>query len=696
MKELVPSRIREGHAVVTKRDRPSKFATITQGSARFFGSYVESPNGVYLAAFADGHFQKIGNERKWVYGQVFLVKNLKTVLWRKRLGRPNDGAVSNNGRVAINDWLKMKQTLGGKFYIFDKRSRVIVEREFSSNLATCAISQTGNYAVASTAFPDNRIYFFDSENGELKWSYENHSREPVLGLSIFDGRVEVWTGKSGATKKHDYSLDFEGGLTEEDVQKLKQVRAISKGKIEDSINLLIEFLRSPDKSQVRKGLKELRLLTRRFKNCERLLTPYVSSHLSDEDEEISQLSEDIILRFGERNPDAIEPAVQTILTRIEERSNRYRENDLRILGMLGRIKPQWVENQIPVIIDDLANSPSWNARRFAAFALGDIGSVDPEAVKESIPILARYLGSSDWWLPELRKAEKEEISVPGITISISLGEGPDPEIWVRDATIAALGNIGGKSPEIVKDAIPMIISCLERPEPYTRKKAVVALGQIAKIGSNYVESAIPTLERMAREDPNTKVMLEAKRLLEKISPQAAELSISNIPHLITNLSSEKKVVRYKSIQELERMFYARPSLPEHYYSKALLLMSQASSDLMRCIQEIEEDLKVSQDKTTQLLLLESLLMAKRSFLEFIVGEHVNTDSLRCKFCGRVYKANGIRNHLSRTHPERWKSIRPYNDEILQHLENKNQSGLSPDEWERQLLEKYEGISPTHN
>lgn len=681
---MTSGHIEKGQAVVTKRYPPSKFVEITQGSARFFGSYEESPNGVYLVAFADFD------------GQVCLVKNPRTVLWSRKLERPNDGAVSNNGRVAINDWLKIKQKLGGKFYVLDQNGRILVMKEFNNNLGTCAISQEGNYAVVSTLFPDNTVYFFDNENGELKWSYKNHSREPVLGLSISDGKVKVWTGKSGATKKYNYSLTPEGRLSKEDVVRVRQVESISKSKIEDSVKTLIGFLRSPDKDNVRKGLKELRVLTHRFRKFERLLTPYISSHLSDEDEEISQLSEDIILKFGQRDPDAIEPAVQTILKRIKERPNRYRENDLRILGMLGRIKPQWVKNQIPVIVSDLRNSSSWNSRRFAAYALGDIGSVDPELVEKSVPILARYLGSSDRWLLKLREAEKEEISVEGMTISISLGGGPSPEVWVRDAAIVALGNIGERNPEIVKGTIPSIISCLKRSELYTRKKAVVALGQIAKTGRSYLEPAISTLERMAKEDPDRKVKLEAKRLLESISPQAAEHSISSIPQLIESLSSEDKLVRYKSLRELERMFYAHPSLPEQYYQKALLLMNEASSDLWLCIEKIEQELKMSQDETTRLLLLESLLVARRTFLEFIVGKYVSINSIQCKFCGKAYKASGIRNHLSRTHTEEWKSIRPYNDIIRQHLENKNQSGLSSDEWEHQLLERYRKISGTHN
>jgi HEAT repeat protein len=681
VQKLISSQIREGQAIVKKSGSWSKFVTVTQGSARFFGSYGESPNRVFLVAFEDSD------------GQVFLVKNLRSILWSRRLERPNDGVVSNNGRVAINDWLRIKQRLGGRFYIIDQNGKILVKKDFSSNLGTCAISQDGNYAVVSTLFPENTIYFFDIENGKLKWSYKNHSREPVLGLSISNGRVEVLTGKSGATKKYDYSLTLEGRPSRQDFVKLLQVRTISRGKIEDSIRMLIGVLRSPNKDQVRKGLKELRVLTHRFKKYERLLTPYVSPHLIDKDEEISQLSEDIILKFGERDPEAIEPAVWTILKRIEEHPKKYRENDLRILGMLGRIKPQWVENQIPIIIADLKNSSSWNARRFAAFALGEIGSLNSELVKESIPTLAKYLGSSDWWLPKIKEAEKEEISVQGIKISISLG-GPDPEVWVRDAAISALGNIGGKSPEMVKDTIPMIISCLGRPEPYTRKRAVVALSQIAKKGRIYVESTIPILKTMVREDHDKKVVLEAKRLLESISPQAAERFISNIPHLIASLSNENKLVRYKTIRELELMFYNRPSLPKQYYHKALLLMNEAASNLTQCIERIEEELKVSQNNTIRLLLLESLLMAKRTFLEFTVGDFVNSESLKCKFCGKVYKANGIRNHLARTHPERWKDIQPYTDDIKKHLQNKNKTGLSAEEWENRLLEKYEKISRT--
>ena len=132
------------------------------------------------------------------------------------------------------------------------------------------------------------------------------------------------------------------------------------------------------------------------------------------------------------------------------------------------------------------------------------------------------------------------------------------------------------------------------------------------------------------------------------------------------------------------------------YRAALSVMHHLSSKLKLCIENIKEELETPEDKTIRLLLLESLLVAKRTFLEFIVGEYVNEEKLRCKLCGRVFKRRGISNHLTRAHHEIWKSIRPYDDIALQHLRNKNETSLSSEEWERQLLARYEKISRKHN
>jgi hypothetical protein len=696
---MISEQIGEGSAVVEKEDvdSPVRFVTIKQGKARFFSPFSESPNGIYLLAFADGHSERIGNQEKWVDGQVCLIKDSKTVLWSKRLGRPMDGKVSDNGKVAINDSIKMKRTLGGKFYVFDEAGKLLVEREFDSNLNKCAISKDGNYAVVSTAVPDNSIYLFDVVSGALKWQFKN---PPSMALDLsFSQNYEilVYTRRREGDQSYDYSLTLEGKLSEESAKEFEKLKQIKEGK--ESLNALVSFLGSPNSSKILNGLNTIQSLfyreDRKFSYHE--LIPHLLPHIESSDPQISRLSIKLLLQAARKSPESAQNVVPRIIKKCKSLLNTRFEGEYAImtLGEIGALNSDWANEVMPFIIDRLENSLVWNERRFAAFAIGQIGKVNPDLVKKAIPILTRYLGNSDWWLPQVEESQRETMEVKGIKITIDMGGlvgGPNPEVWVRDAALGTLGDIGENFPEVVKESISLIVSCLQRPEPYTRKKAIIALGQIAKKGRSYIESVIPALEKIAEHDSDQKVRFEAKRVLESVSPRAAELSVSNIPKLIASLSSEDKLIRYRSLRELERMFHARSSLPEKYYNEALQVMKKSSSDLVQCIERIEEELSVSEDETTRSLLLESLLMAKRTFLEFIAGEFIGIDSLKCRFCGKVYKAGGLRNHLSKAHPEKWKDIRPYNDVIQKHLEVKNLSGLSFEEWERQLLEKYENIS----
>jgi hypothetical protein len=503
-----------GQVTIKEKDVQRKFIKLEQGMKSFFGRYEESVDGSYIAAFNDGYLQRTKNGEEWIAGTIYLIRGTM-VLWRKNLERPNDAAVANNGSMVVNDWLYVKQKLGGKFYVFNQKGDLVLQKQFDSNLCSCAITKEGNYAVVSTAFPENTIHFFDINNCELKWSYKNHSREVVLGLSFLDDKIRVMTGKSVATRKYNFSLDFLGNLGEEDAMRLEQVRKISKGVIEDSISMLVSFLDSSDKNQVLRGLNELRASTSRFNKHSRVLAAHVANHILDEDKEISQISEDTILKFGEKDAGAVEPAVQTILKRIDTFPDEYQENDLRLLGMLGKIKPQWIRNRIPWIIGKLRNSAMWNERRFAAISIGMIGSTDPELVKEAVPIIEKYLGDGKWWVSEIVNKTKLDSKV-SIDLNVAYGMGVDPEVWVRDAAIGSLGDIGEQDPEIVKDTIPEIIRCLSRSEQYTRKKAIYALNQISKKGRVYVEPVIPILQEIYKNDKDDKVKSEAQKLLNAL------------------------------------------------------------------------------------------------------------------------------------------------------------------------------------
>jgi len=196
----------------------------------------------------------------------------------------------------------------------------------------------------------------------------------------------------------------------------------------------------------------------------------------------------------------------------------------------------------------------------------------------------------------------------------------------------------------------------------------------------------------------TRTEKESNPKVKSVDNQPLQNSVSNsaqnpvtekISNLVTNLSSQDRITRYKSIRELEKVFYGySPSLPKENYHQVLLLMNRSSAELERCVEQIQRETGTLEDEKTRLLLLETLLMAKRTFLEFIVAEYIGNGSFRCKLCNGVFSRGGIRNHLSKSHPEKWKIVRPYTEEILQHLRTKGQSGLSSEEWERQLLQKF--------
>lgn len=206
-------------------------------------------------------------------------------------------------------------------------------------------------------------------------------------------------------------------------------------------------------------------------------------------------------------------------------------------------------------------------------------------------------------------------------------------------------------------------------------------------------------EKLEREISTQKARLDEGEILETTDTRMSEISTSTVSIIsgaVAKLDSNNKLERYKSIRVLEQRFYGAQAREDNDYYGVLPIMHHASAKLKQCIDNIKEELKASKDETTRLLLLESILRAKRTFLEFIVGEYVNDESLRCKLCGRVFKRRGISSHLARSHQEIWKNIRPYTDEIEQHLRNKDRTGLSSEEWERQLLEKYERTSRTHH
>jgi tetratricopeptide (TPR) repeat protein len=126
----------------------------------YVGLSKESPDGNYIIGFRDGHQEK---------GRLTLVKD-KKILFEKKLERPNDCKVSNDGFVICCDWLD-SMDLAGEFLVYNERGDEIIRYRTQANLGYCQISPDSKFAIVETYNSNNddgnKIFIFDLLKGEL-------------------------------------------------------------------------------------------------------------------------------------------------------------------------------------------------------------------------------------------------------------------------------------------------------------------------------------------------------------------------------------------------------------------------------------------------------------------------------------------------------------------------------------------------
>ena len=159
---------------------------LDDGKGSFSGQYHQSNNKKYVVAYTDMHIEVDGKgKEKKVLGQVYLIEN-KKILWKKKIGRPNAGFVTNEGKVAIIDWISYTKKLGGKLYFFDRQGTKVFEQEFNSNISGQDASNDGGEIILTTAFPENSIYLFSLNENELVRKINNTTSQRPLSRFDFD------------------------------------------------------------------------------------------------------------------------------------------------------------------------------------------------------------------------------------------------------------------------------------------------------------------------------------------------------------------------------------------------------------------------------------------------------------------------------------------------------------------------------
>jgi tetratricopeptide (TPR) repeat protein len=127
----------------------------------FYGSTEYSPNKEYCVTYIDGHYY---NE-KWKNGEIALLHGSE-LLFRKKLQRPNDCHVSDDGIVICCDWLH-SEALMGNFQVFDVAGNRIFAKKTTANLGACAISADSKTAIFETfrseTADSNQLFLIDVE-----------------------------------------------------------------------------------------------------------------------------------------------------------------------------------------------------------------------------------------------------------------------------------------------------------------------------------------------------------------------------------------------------------------------------------------------------------------------------------------------------------------------------------------------------
>ena len=196
--------------------------------AGFYGSTLYSLNKEYCVVFCDGYF----NNDKWVKGNIALIKG-KSLLYKKKLHRPNDCSVNDNGIVICCNW-KNSDKLISEFFVFDVSGNQIFYKKTSANLAGCAISNNSKIALFQTYSSDtedgDKLFLVDIEQSKIISTVSNFFY--AFNSAIID--TENRRLKFLDNKGFVFETDFSGNQTNKDEY---ENEILMRGSIYDKLNI---------------------------------------------------------------------------------------------------------------------------------------------------------------------------------------------------------------------------------------------------------------------------------------------------------------------------------------------------------------------------------------------------------------------------------------------------------------------------
>lgn len=214
----------------------------------FYGRKQYSPNRQYCVSYADGHFEN----DKCKNGDIALVKD-KKLLFKKKLQRPNDCFVSNDGIVIACDWLN-SDALTGKLLIFNETGEELFSKKTTANLGNCAISDNSQIALFETHNSDtndgDKIFIVDIASKQIIKRFERPASFNSAIIDTENKRIKLKDHKGFV-----FEIDFDGNQT--NIEEYEN-HILTKGSVYDRLWVYAD---KPDEIKL-KDPKYLELLTK--------------------------------------------------------------------------------------------------------------------------------------------------------------------------------------------------------------------------------------------------------------------------------------------------------------------------------------------------------------------------------------------------------------------------------------------------
>ena len=180
------------------------------------------------------------------------------------------------------------------------------------------------------------------------------------------------------------------------------------------------------------------------------------------------------------------------------------------LGILSKDKDRWKE-AIPYV-SSLLNHDSVRIQAKALWLLGEMGLVYPQPVQDAVPTIASFLDSQEPLLRDRAINALGRIGRGGYQVIEPYWTGlfrfaSDGEPKVRLAFIWASENIAANTPGIYGDYMPVFEKLLHDADDKVRMEAPEIFRALGKRRPEFVSPYLERLQSIAETDPNRVVRI---------------------------------------------------------------------------------------------------------------------------------------------------------------------------------------------